>query len=216
VLYGGCYCSEIRYSIIIPPLAERPVLLPAEKNTKENVDVRPPIFNLDHCNDCRKAGANLVPGWVICPQSWVKWSVRVSKEPLPVPKGCLEGRDVRGGERTDITTEEMVQRPSSLEGIFTFYQSSPEAWRTFCTKCGTNLSFVCLTERGSGAAPTIDVTFGSLDRESLEQPGVRPDRHFWYNRGIEWVQKVITDGDTILGQGRALPRHPEGTRLQTM
>lgn len=214
-LYGGCYCSIVRYSIIIPRLVERPILLPAEKN-KGNGDVRPPLISIDHCNDCRKAGATLVPSWIICPQSWVKWSVPVSKEPLSVPKGCIEGRDVRGGERVNITTEELVQQLPSLEGFLTHYQSSPDTWRTFCTKCGTNMSYVCLTDRGSGKFPMMDITLGSLDRESLEQPGVRPDRHFWYKYGIDWVQKIVTDGDTTVGQGKALPKHPECSRFESV
>jgi hypothetical protein len=33
--------------------------------------------------------------------------------------------------------------------------------------------------RGFDTVPMVDLVLGTLDRESLEMPGVRPDRHFF-------------------------------------
>jgi len=213
-LHGGCYCSAVRFKIDLPPLPDRPILLPAQKN-KENRDVRPPIISFDHCNDCRRAGGSIVPAWFICPQSWVTWSIPISQDPFPIPEGSAEGHDVKGGERIKVCTEDFIQRPQILEGFITHFNSSPDTWRTFCTRCGTNLTYVCLKTKGAGKIPMLDIFLGSLDRESLESPGVRPDRHFYWKGGIEWIRRTITDGDAFL-QGKPLPRHPEFNRHVTV
>jgi hypothetical protein len=213
ILTGGCYCSAVRYSVTIPALSERPIVLPAAKN-EGNGDIIPPAIIFDHCNDCRKAGGAFVQSWFNCPRSWVKWSVPASKELFPTPQGCIDDpASIKGGPRISLTTEDFVQRPALLESFVTHYNSSPDIWRTFCTRCGTNLTYVCSKVRGFDTAPMVDLVLGSLDRESLEMPGVRPDRHFFWNAGIEWIQKVVSDGEVSL-QGQALAKHPGFSRLE--
>jgi len=214
ILNGGCYCSNVRYKIIIPSYQDRPVTTTNDKN-KGRGEIRFPSINFDHCNDCRKATGTLVPSWIICPQSWVKWSVTASEVQFSVPTGCSEGSDIKDGKRVEIASEEFVQIPTALDGLLTAFNSSPETWRTFCSKCGTNLSFVCLTKRGADKVPQIDINFGSLDRESLEKPGVRPNAHFYCRYGIDWVQKVLWEGDSTIG-GEALYKYPEGSRLENL
>ena len=208
-LNGGCYCSAVRYKISIPSYQERPVRDTKEQNENRG-ELRFPSISFDHCNDCRKATGTLVASWIICPQSWVKWSVPASNSQFPIPTGCSESTDTKGGERVEIASEMFVKRPTSLVGFVTAFNSSPETWRTFCTRCGTNLSFVCLTGRGGdqSTVPEIDVNFGSLDRESLERQGVRPSAHFYCKYGIDWVQKVLWEGDSSIG-GQTLPQYPE-------
>lgn len=72
---------------------------------------------------------------------------------------------------------------------------------------------MCLAKRGSGAIPMLDVVLGSLDKESLETPGVRPDRHFYWRYGVEWVQNLVAEGDGSI-RGEPLPRHPESSRRE--
>ena len=212
ILNGGCYCSAVRYQINIPPYQGRPFPSTKEEDT-DSGQTRFPFITFDHCNDCRKATGTIVPSWIMCPQSWVKWSVPMSKSEFPVPKGCLEGADVNAGERVEMTTEDYIKRPSALDGFVTAFNSSPETWRTFCTRCGSNLSYVCLKDMGKDRVSQIDINCGSLDRDSLEMPGVRPNAHFYCRYGIDWVQKVLWEGDSTV-RGKALPKYPETSRLK--
>ena len=81
--------------------------------------------------------------------------------------------------------------------------------RSFCGKCGTNLSYVC---ESRDEFKTVDIVLGSLEKESLEVEGVRPDRHFYWDSGVEWVKDWVREGDGVLGDSGNLPRHPEGTK----
>jgi hypothetical protein len=69
--------------------------------------------------------------------------------------------------------------------------------------------------RDTKGVPMVDIVMGSLDKESLEMEGVRPDRHFYWNHGVEWVKNVITGGDGTLN-GEKLPRHPDGSRVDVV
>jgi hypothetical protein len=82
----------------------------------------------------------------------------------------------------------------------------------FCSRCGTGICYVCLNPAiWEDDVEKIDMVFGSLDRDSLEVDGVRPDAHLYWKCGVDWVQKLVTEGDvTVLGQ--RLPRHPSWNR----
>lgn len=112
-------------------------------------------------------------------------------------------------DRISVHAPEFVKRPllKELESFVTAYESSRETWRTFCARCGTNLTFVCLEGRGSGVVPMLDVAFGTLDRDSLEEKGMRPQRHFYWDFGVGWVRDLVTGGDRVLKEG-GVPRHP--------
>lgn len=56
---------------------------------------------------------------------------------------------------------------------------------------------------------------GSLNSESLERLGVRPDRHFYWDSGVEWVKRLTADGDTSI-YGENFPRHPDGGRMEVV
>ncbi len=68
-------------------------------------------------------------------------------------------------------------------------RSTPQARRTFCSTCGTALTF---TE--DKRPHSVDVTAGSLDRPNA----LTPDEHIWTSRQLAWVH---IDDD--------LSRHPE-------
>ena len=68
-------------------------------------------------------------------------------------------------------------------------------------------------ESQSKGLPMVDIVLGSLDKESLETEGVRPDRHFFWEDGVTWVKQVMTEGDVTLN-GEKLPRHPGGSRSE--
>ncbi len=58
-------------------------------------------------------------------------------------------------------------------------------------------------DRGPGwtLGEIVDIAVGTLDRESIEV--VRPDRHGWWEDGVEWIRRLVSDGD-----GGALIKHP--------
>ena len=34
----------------------------------------------------------------------------------------------------------------------------------------------------------LDILYGTIDREFLEEEGMRPERHMWWGLGIGWVK----------------------------
>ncbi|MBY0270425.1 MAG: GFA family protein [Burkholderiales bacterium] len=69
------------------------------------------------------------------------------------------------------------------------FASSPEARRSFCAVCGTQISFTADFLPG-----LIDIAVGSLDNPEA----VKPALHYWHSRHLSWAE--FAD---------ALPRHPE-------
>lgn len=57
------------------------------------------------------------------------------------------------------------------------YASSPDATRSFCARCGTQIAF-----RAAYLPELIDVTIGSLD----DPEAVRPTLHYWYSKHLSW------------------------------
>jgi len=63
----------------------------------------------------------------------------------------------------------------------------------------------------------VDIVLGSLDGESLERQGVRPDRHFYWDSGVNWIKKLVTEGDRSLNEnGEGLPKHPDSSRKEVV
>src|SRR4051794_6649716 len=199
ILKGGCDCSAIRYTISVPAISSRPVLPDKDIEGKE---VRPPKIILDHCNKCRRVSGAIVQAWFICPQIWVAWSVAASDQPT------------ESEAMTTYNTEEFLENKPGSTPVAT-YKSSPNVTRAFCGRCGTNLLYLYAARDKKSGIPMVDIVLGSLDTESLEVEGVRPDRHFFWGSGIGWVKKLITEGDSSL-DGKPLPRHPDGSRLQVV
>jgi hypothetical protein len=75
------------------------------------------------------------------------------------------------------------------KGTVAAYASSPEARRSFCAACGTQISFTASYIPG-----LIDVTIGSLD----DPAAVAPALHYWDSKRLPWFHT-----------GDALPRYPE-------
>ncbi|KAG4443005.1 hypothetical protein IFR05_001536 [Cadophora sp. M221] len=197
ILHGGCDCSGVQYKIKIPPLSSRPIAFMDEKTGEES---RYPHSFLDHCNKCRRVSGAIVQAWLTVPQDWVEWT-----------------QTQNSGETVPSSTRDLIQIQKGVESTsiaVANYVSSPGIVRSFCGRCGTNLSFVN-RERdmgGDGKVATVDIVLGSLDEESFNVEGVRPDRHLYWDSGVEWVKRLVTEGDGGLGEGGKVPRHPDGER----
>lgn len=138
--------------------------------------------------------------WLTTPHSWIEWSIG-STGPLPSSEKV----------RTWVTksTQEVLKSVPGDSPVAN-YGSSPGVTRTFCGRCGTNLAYFY-----AGKGDEIDIVLGSLDTESLEMEVIRPDRHLYWESGINWVKELLAEGDKSLGNDGKLPRHPAGSRLET-
>ncbi|PGH07255.1 hypothetical protein AJ80_08041 [Polytolypa hystricis UAMH7299] len=203
-MHGGCHCTAIRYTLSIPRVDERPVLV--ESLVEGEPDLLSPIFCLDHCNDCRKVSGAPVQFWNICSPQFISFSCLKRPEnegrrhatPFPPSDG--------DGERVTLTGDQIL-KPSDLteKTYLTYYASSEDVWRTFCSQCGTNMSFVSVKDLA--AFSTMDIPLGTLDREDLER--ARPTRHVHWNRGIDWVRNLTSEGEKVFAE-KGLPKHPGG------
>lgn len=64
------------------------------------------------------------------------------------------------------------------------YESSEGVVRTFCACCGTNviLSMYPMPERWP---EKLCISLGTVDREDLEKTELEPERHVWWDIGID-------------------------------
>jgi len=57
--------------------------------------------------------------------------------------------------------------------------------------------------------PIVDIAVGTFDDESIE--AVKPERHLWWEHGIEWVKAMMEGGEMDW-----LIRHPDGRPSQVV
>jgi hypothetical protein len=126
---GRCNCAAIQYKISIPALPLRPH---HAFSTPQN-PVTLPMVAIDHCNDCRRATGGILPIWLCTPISYVTASVVLKSK-----SGSNEGE-----ERSEWVPAGEVFKPGKMseDSYLAFYESSPHVRRSFCGRCGTNLSF---------------------------------------------------------------------------
>jgi hypothetical protein len=48
----------------------------------------------------------------------------------------------------------------------------------------------------------LDITLGSVERECLDAHAMVPERHLWWDYGVDWIKSLATEG---LG---GVPVHP--------
>jgi len=204
-LHGGCNCRAIRYTLNIPAVSERPVLSHAHESNGQG-DIHYPLVCLDHCNDCRRATGSCVMIWIIVPRNLATMSF--------LKKSTAKPWD---GRRVEVQDEERIEIPGSVaclrndetaDTFMSYFNSSPERVRTFCSRCGTNISYAC-HPMPADLLPTVDILLGTVDREDMEKYSIQPDRHLWWNYGVDWIRRLVSDGDKSLsGSEEGLKRHP--------
>jgi hypothetical protein len=230
-LKGGCFCKAIRYTIDIPSIEDRQLVPDALPTTISHdptsaLSTLFPLVSLDHCESCRRASGGIVQCWAICPAEWIHWRFLLRDQDAETNSGqetvsnfkhdenieekphislsTLDAVTPRTPKKGAIKTD--TSNPSlspTAQTFITHVNSSPDAYRSFCARCGTNLTFFYDRPESSLMPPIVDITVGSLDSESLEK--IRPDRHGWWDDGTEWIKKLLREGD-----GGVLIRHPTG------
>jgi hypothetical protein len=119
-----------------------------------------------------------------------------SRRKEDVPKKIDEG-----AERTPwIPASETFIRDSKYDTYLSFFESSPTRTRSFCSRCGTSLTYA-VVPMPEGWPDMLDIVLGTVDREDLEK-GLAPEREMWHDRGIPWIQDFARNGSG------GIPRHP--------
>jgi hypothetical protein len=195
---GGCNCGAVRYRVAIPALDERPLhpLAPA------GAPVPLPFLVLDHCNDCRRATGSLLPAWLCAPINMCSVSLVSATSATLAPKAAA--RDGQAEERRDPwvpATSAFVPTDTPTGHFLQSFESSHQRWRWFCTRCGTNIAYTAVMPEGF--PNMLDITLGSVDRRLLETEALVPERHLWWDYGIDWIRHLATEGYG------ALPIHPD-------
>lgn len=203
---GGCNCTALRYRVDIPTRNERP-LHPLAPTT---APVHMPFLALDHCNDCRRATASILPAWLCAPLDMCSVSlVARSSATLAASAAARagQGEEPRGAWRAaaDIFTSSAA---ANKDSFLTCYESSSERWRWFCARCGTNIAYTAAMP--AGFPPMLDVTLGSVDRRYLDSEALVPERQLWWDKGVGWIQRLATGG---YGE---LPVHPDYRVAETV
>ncbi|MCJ1476366.1 hypothetical protein MMC13_005032 [Lambiella insularis] len=194
---GGCNCRAIRFQISIPALLQRPL------HPWSDGEVHLPMVAIDHCNDCRRATGSVIPLWICAPTELVSASClrRSDASPPTEPSTANAAAEAEGTRRWRPAAEVFQPGPASSETFLTSYHSSEGVTRTFCGRCGTNLTYA-RHPMPHGWPAMLDIVLGTVDREDLEGEWMQPERHCWWDRGIGWVRRLVEAGDG------GLPRHP--------
>ena len=211
-LHGTCHCAAIQYTIYLPPPPPPPDytadLTSGSPSTSELDQLEFPLVDFDHCDSCRSSAGTLFQTWVIVPQSWVLfWFERPQNGRAP-PQSAYTN---------DIINSEIGRHVSTL----VTYPSSPEVVRGFCGRCGTNIFYAGLGIEKEGEAPesrVINLTMGSLKKESLEHPACpKPIMHSWWGDQVQWVKDMIIGKGKNVSGGQPmaeLPTYLEGLGLE--
>lgn len=200
-------------------------------SVEETLPTKFPVVTMDHCQSCRTVSGGIIQCWIISPLEWVKWDL-LPREPSQKPSYRHDHAASASDDRAspvqnnpeseiqwlDVPSIEVVAREtkmtlttatSTATGISTentymnYLHSTDKVTRTFCSRCGTNLTFFFDRPTSSPVPPIVDITVGSLDAESLS--AIHPDRHGWWASGVPWVQRLFRNGDG------GLTRHPTGS-----
>lgn len=195
---GGCNCGAIRYRVSIPPKADRPF----HPLSPEKTPVTLPFLILDHCNDCRRATGSLLPAWLCAPIDICSVSlVPASLASLARRAAARHGQPEEESGPYISAADVFTSSPASGDHFLANFESSNERWRWFCSRCGTNIAYTDFMPEGPPVM--LDITLGSVDRSHLDTHALEPERHLWWDYGIDWVHDLATKGYG------ALPIHPD-------
>ncbi|KAL1603603.1 hypothetical protein SLS60_005191 [Paraconiothyrium brasiliense] len=130
----------------------------------------------------------------------------IQASPATLGQNTTEHKDQSDEHRTSFVPASDVFTPKSTyeDHFLKWYESSHERWRWFCSRCGTNLAYTAVypAEFSSKFPNMLDITLGSVERRYLETEALVPERHLWWDYGIDWIRDLATKGHGDL------PIHP--------
>lgn len=189
---GGCNCTAIRYRVSIPSISERP-LHPTFDHSSGKDPVHLPFVCIDHCNDCRKATGALLGIGLCSPTSYVELSL-LPASPSLTSTSTSAARPT-DAERAWIPAASIFPPgTTSQDGTtLSFYTSSEGRTRAFCSNCGTQFAYSAYPYPDAWPR-MLDIWIGSVDQAILQRDWLVPERHLWWDVGIEWVRKFGAEG----------------------
>lgn len=206
---GGCNCRAVRYCVAIPGIADRPLhpLAPTES------PVPMPFLALDHCNDCRRATGSVLPAWLCAPLDMCSVSLVATSSATLAPRAATresQAEEQGGAWLPAADAFTICPAPTATKGdhFLTSFESSHQRWRWFCVRCGTNVAYTAAMPEGFPSM--LDITLGSVDRRYLDSEALVPERHLWWDYGIDWIRRLATTGYGML------PIHPDYRIAETV
>ncbi|KAL5118939.1 hypothetical protein ACEQ8H_003068 [Pleosporales sp. CAS-2024a] len=201
---GGCNCGAIRYRVAIPARAQRPL----HPLAAAGAPVPMPFLAMDHCNDCRRATASILPAWLCAPLDMCSASLVAASSATLAPLAAA--RDGQAPEPAGAWLPAAAVFTAAAHGdhFLAHYESSRDRWRWFCSRCGTNIAYTAAMP--AGFPPMLDLTLGSVHRRHLDGDALVPERHLWWDYGIDWIRRLATEGYG------ALPIHPDYRIAETV
>ncbi|KAJ4294235.1 hypothetical protein N0V90_007925 [Kalmusia sp. IMI 367209] len=118
--------------------------------------------------------------------------VRASSATLAPKAAAREGEPEEQHFPWTPASDIFVPTPADTDHFLTNYESSHERWRWFCSRCGTNIAYTAVYP--AGFPNMLDLTMGSIDRRYLETDTLVPERHLWWDYGIDWIRRLATKG----------------------
>lgn len=146
----------------------------------------------------------MVVCWFMCLWRWVEFDMVPSTSESKRGENEDSKEESKGKEKRLRFNKKSVLNGAKevLETTFVrVFESSPNTKRTFCGRCGTNLTFFHDSKEEIDEEDDerkVDIAFGSLDPEFLEWEALRPVMKGWEPSGITWVRKLLEEGEKSL------------------
>lgn len=198
---GGCNCRAIRYKSTFPPLSERAIHPTADKDDVNRGAVRLPFVAICHCNDCRQATGSILFFGICSPVALVSASCLSRSASPGLLQAAKKGDDDNATGPWLSAEEVFLPWPGSSDTFLSSYQSSEGRTRFFCGRCGTCLAY-SMRPMPEGWPDMLDILLGTVDRNDLDTGWLEPERHLWWDFGVDWIRNFASSG------AGGLEKHP--------
>lgn len=141
-----------------------------------------------------------LPFWLLTPINMFSASC-MAQHSTPKEGKLNRSSPARGPKRP--ANEIFDPKNNNRNDFLKFFTSSKNRRRGFCGRCGTMLyyqPFPPSSQWPKEVLLMIDLVLGTVTCKYLES--LTPDRHLWWDFGIDWVRKLAIEGL------RNLPLHP--------
>lgn len=169
-----------------------------QSHLPEEDKIRFPMSLVCHCNDCRSSSGALVNYAFACLNEYVSFKFE-TREGNQLQQDWMPAANIFPPMSLEERKETWLQ----------FYKSSEKITRSFCGRCGTNLTY-CYWPMPSPWPRFLDIWAGTIDKEDLEREGddgawLKPVRHCWIDVEVPWIGKLACEGSG------GIPKHAGGS-----